>query len=361
MSIFWAKQTVSSKDFLKFFSKRQYINEGSDGAVSQWVDNDTGEMVAVKEPKPDRAHKNRSELVKFLKVPFHENVVRFLGSISYHDWATGGPVLIFEFCGYGDVYEYRKRILNHEIRVPEISVWKLMRDLSLALDWVHNRCEQSYVLGDLKPENVLVFPEASWDGKGAPLLPTFKICDFGRMERAGETNKYLGTPEFGPPMAEREIQQTCEVDVFALGCTVHWMALGEFAQMPGEQFVKYAKEKHGFFVKLAQLLGGDQREMWRTLIPPYYRPLNASMEEQKKIWSLDRPVPPFSTILNKWYTELFEEDPKRRIGSEALVEFFVPVADLQIERLKAQRALVIAADNLAVAGDTLEAVKARYL
>ncbi|KAK3215207.1 hypothetical protein GRF29_19g2522371 [Pseudopithomyces chartarum] len=341
MSINWAQRKVEGKSFIERFTRKRFIHDGSDGSVYQWENKTTGELVAVKDSKPSRAHKNSNEIIRYLNVPAHENIIGFLGYLGVRDWTPAGPALIFEYCEYGDAYEYRHYMVRQEARVPEISIWKFMRDVSLGLDWIHNHCEHSYVLGDLKPENVLVFPEQDWDKQAPPLLPTFKICDFGRMEISDTVNKFNGTVEFGPPMAERNMVQTCKADVFSLGSTIQWLAFGVFPQMSNEEFIEYAKDKHARLITLSELRD-NRREQWRVFIPPKYRPLNASMEEQREIWGLKYPQPPFSNLLNGWYKKLCEEDPAIRIGSDVLAEFFVPVADLEIERLKAARSLAAA-------------------
>jgi hypothetical protein len=50
---------------------------------------------------------------------------------------------------------------------------------------------------------------------------------------------------------------------------------------------------------------------------------------------------------------LCEEDPVLRIASDALAEFFVPVADLEIQRLKAARSLAAATEEIGEAETTI--------
>ncbi|KAF1966237.1 kinase-like protein, partial [Bimuria novae-zelandiae CBS 107.79] len=314
------------------FQRQKHIHSGSDGSVSEWKHPSTGYVVAVKEPKPGRSHMLKKEFEVFELIPEHANIVQLFGCIE--DWSPAAPALVLELA-QTDLNEYRYMLLENELRVPEMTLWKLMRDVSSGLAWLHNHCSKPFVHGDIKPENILVFDPPNWDGKNLPLVPIFKICDIGRMKPAtkGDFIQFDGTPEFGPPIDERASSQTPAVDMWSLGASIQWFALGFYPHMLMSDFVEYARQE--FQVQLTeQDLKGEGYNKWRNHLPTMYRPLNASIEVQKDVLKLKSTVPPYSQILNSWYAKLFHQDASRRMRSKTLAKYFVPAADGQIKVLE---------------------------
>lgn len=334
-AIQWTKQEFQLQDFMKDFKHVKALSYGSEGIVSQWSSRATGQVVVVKQSKPHKDKRNslQREIDILRQISPHDHLVKFFGFIT--NFSLSEPAPILEYSCLGNSIAYRESLLKKEPRVPEMTLWKLSRDMSLALDWLHNRCGTSYVYGDGKPDNILAFLPKSWNSTGVPLLPTFKLCDFNRTGAAGDFKSYFGTPEYGPPMVERRGPQSPSADMWSLGATIQAFALlldhDVCPMMLKQDFMVYAEKN------LSPRLVYDLREgrtEWRIHIPPVCRPLDASIEYQTTVLRLKILVPPYSRHFNRWYKMLYEEDPLRRVHSSILARHFVPDADDHIEALK---------------------------
>ncbi len=111
--------------------------------------------------------------------------------------------------------------LHREKQLPVADAVRIASEVASALDYAHRH---SVVHRDIKPENILLH-----DGRAL-------VADFGialAASKAGgtrmtETGMSLGTPTYMSPeqaMGEREI--TARSDVYALGCVLYEMLLGE--------------------------------------------------------------------------------------------------------------------------------------
>ena len=131
------------------------------------------------------------------------------------DWDPHGSAMIIPWCKLGSLTAYRKSWCNQQwyevqpARVSEITMYKLFRDMVLALNYLYHELGTCYVHSDCKPDNILAVmgPEDS-DHYRIPEEPIFKLADFSRMTPwptpPGEPPKaFFGTPEFAPPLIEQ--------------------------------------------------------------------------------------------------------------------------------------------------------------
>ena len=111
--------------------------------------------------------------------------------------------------------------LNREKQLPVADAVRIATEVAGALDYAHRH---GIIHRDIKPENILLH-----DGSAL-------VADFGialAASKAGgarmtETGMSLGTPHYMSPeqaMGEREI--TARTDVYALGCVLYEMLIGE--------------------------------------------------------------------------------------------------------------------------------------
>ncbi len=111
--------------------------------------------------------------------------------------------------------------LDREQQLPVADAVRIASEVAAALDYAHRH---GVIHRDIKPENILLH-----DGSAL-------VADFGialAASRAGgtrmtETGMRLGTPHYMSPeqaMGEREI--TARSDVYALGCVLYEMLIGE--------------------------------------------------------------------------------------------------------------------------------------
>jgi Tol biopolymer transport system component len=112
--------------------------------------------------------------------------------------------------------------LRHEKQLPVDEAVRIAREVASALDYAHRH---GVVHRDIKPENILLHD-------GQALVADFGIALAASRTDAGtrmtETGMSLGTPHYMAPeqaMGEREI--TPKADVYALGCVLYEMLVGE--------------------------------------------------------------------------------------------------------------------------------------
>lgn len=311
---------IDPRTFRQDFRYVRDIGQGTEGIVSRWERVDTRQAIAVKVPRSANCSIDLHDEIKaIMKVGTHEHVATLL---AYHvQHAPIGPALMLELAQWGDVSTYRHHLLACVAKVPEMTLWKFLKDMSLALDWLHNGMGVSHIHGDLKPNNILVYSPSGWNNELVPRLPVFKITDLTRMQPATANVKYYGTYEYGPPLAERERKQTPAVDVWAIGASLQYFSLGVLPVQNKQEFIDYQSQKGGPVPTMEDL----RTEKWRKIIPHQYRPLYMDPDFQRE--NMGIPVPAqYSIELQRWYEKLFEENPSKRASSSWLVAHYVPLA-----------------------------------
>ncbi|HWO88293.1 MAG TPA: protein kinase, partial [Gemmatimonadales bacterium] len=146
-------------------------------------------------------------------LPLHDS-----GTVGRGD---GGTEIVYYVMPYVEGESLRDR-LKREHQLPVDEAIRIAREVASALDYAHRH---GVVHRDIKPENILLH-----DGQAL-------VADFGialaasRSEsstRITETGMSLGTPQYMSPeqaMGEREI--TPKSDLYALGCVLYEMLVGE--------------------------------------------------------------------------------------------------------------------------------------
>eukprot|EP01103_Thecamoeba_quadrilineata_P018218 TRINITY_DN6835_c0_g1_i1.p1 TRINITY_DN6835_c0_g1~~TRINITY_DN6835_c0_g1_i1.p1 ORF type:complete len:313 (-),score=22.55 TRINITY_DN6835_c0_g1_i1:108-1046(-) len=186
------------------------IGQGSFGKIYKgtW----RGSPVAIKTLLPVKRGKSQLENeIHLIRTLSHENVVRFLGSLSYDDT----PILITEYMERGSLHEI--------LRSPEDLSWSLRKKIALdaarGLNFLHTQCP-IIIHRDFKSHNLLLDEE--WNAK---------ICDFGLSriidatwpeERKNLT--YCGSPCWVAPEVLRTEQYSAKVDVYSYGIVLWEMA-----------------------------------------------------------------------------------------------------------------------------------------
>ena len=124
---------------------------------------DTREVVAVKCIERKRLSKSsRDNLVReieILKGINHEHIVK----LKDFQWNNDNVFLVLEYCSGGDLSMFLRRY----VRLPERVARKFLRQLALALQFIH---EQNIAHMDLKPQNLLLYSKTD---------PILKVGDFG--------------------------------------------------------------------------------------------------------------------------------------------------------------------------------------
>ena len=112
--------------------------------------------------------------------------------------------------------------LNREKQLPVEDAIRIAREVADALDYAHR---QGVVHRDIKPENILLH-----DGRAqvADFGIALAVSSAGGGTRMTDTGMSLGTPHYMSPeqaMGEREI--SAKSDIYALGCVLYEMLVGE--------------------------------------------------------------------------------------------------------------------------------------
>ena len=123
----------------------------------------------------------------------HPHVVSFYGVWQYVDQMLQMPrmYLVMELCGGGSLDEHL-----HRADLDPAIVWKWMRQIALAMEYLHSR-QPPVIHRDLKPGNVLLLDQTA---------ACCKICDFGvarhvasEDEKASRITTRVGTIAYMPP------------------------------------------------------------------------------------------------------------------------------------------------------------------
>ena len=121
------------------------------------------EVVAVKCIERKRLCKSSSENlireIEILKGINHEHIVQ----LRDFQWDNDNVFLVLEYCSGGDLSMF----LRKYVRLPERIARKFLRQLALALQFIHS---QSIAHMDLKPQNLLLYSKDD---------PVLKVGDFG--------------------------------------------------------------------------------------------------------------------------------------------------------------------------------------
>jgi serine/threonine protein kinase len=203
--------------FAKHFKQLEVLGDGSDGVVTLYQHKRNPLCkVAVKTPKRRVefcVNAIANEVINLEIVGNHDHCGGMLASIMGFQADIGWvQAAILPHCVWGDATNYQRHYHNQQydaekgmpIPLPEVTVLKLLCDISLGLDYLHNGLGTAYVHGDLKPDNILVSSPPGYTGEGVPLEPIFKIADFARLKpfpaAAGERpHRFFGTRAYAPP------------------------------------------------------------------------------------------------------------------------------------------------------------------
>lgn len=338
--------------FTKYFSSKKKLGEGGNGAVHSYEYTVSKIVIVVKTASSGQrsvVEQLRDEIENFKHIGKHDHIVEMLTyCTSYGE--PGNNAIFLELCDLGDLKAYADSCCEQEqakgnpTQPSEITIWKLFKDITLGLNYLHNDLDHCYVHTDLKPDNILVSRPKYWsDADGLPLEPTFKITDFGPMTqyplpRGAPLYKWAGTPEYAPPLSEQTPPLRPSGDIWSLGATIQFFALGH-----------HPVQSREVCIALRRALGKDvpnskQKRLWSTTYwrrqrPTVYRPLNVDVEELKGPWDLGRmqdDYEPYSSVLNREYKALWEKDSGSRITSKMLVKDVIPMMNGQIALLKSQ-------------------------
>lgn len=197
------------------FRKGDIIGKGSAGVVFKAIDDETGEMVCLKEVPlqlPSQNEKLKTE-IKILSTLRHEYIVDYLGAevkngrvCIYQEWVAGGSIesIIQAFDGPLS---------------PTVAA-KFARHVANGLSFLHVR---GVAHRDLKGANVLV------TDRGVAKLSDFgtSLIMLGATRSGGGAHTMAGTPYYMAPEVLSGAHYGRKADVWSFGCLVVEMLTGD--------------------------------------------------------------------------------------------------------------------------------------
>src|SRR5688500_8085156 len=128
--------------------------------------------------------------------------------------------MLFYVMPYVDGESLRER-LDRERQLPLEEAVRIATNVAEALDYAHSR---GVIHRDIKPANILL-------QAGKPVVSDFGIAlavSVGGGGRLTETGLSLGTPHYmSPEQATGEMRVGAATDIYALGCVLYEMLVGE--------------------------------------------------------------------------------------------------------------------------------------
>ncbi|XP_072601561.1 cyclin-dependent kinase-like 2 isoform X3 [Vulpes vulpes] len=266
------------------------VGEGSYGMVMKCRNKDSGRIVAIKkflESDDDKMVKKIAmREIKLLKQLRHENLVNLLEVCKKKKrW-----YLVFEFVDHTilDDLELFPNGLDYQL------VQKYLFQIINGIGFCHSH---NIIHRDIKPENILV----SQSG-------VVKLCDFGfarTLAAPGEIyTDYVATRWYrAPELLVGDVKYGKAVDVWAIGCLVTEMLMGE-PLFPGDSDID---QLYHIMMCLGNLIPRHQELFYKNPVFAGVR-----LPEIKEIEPLERRYPKLSEVVIDLAKKCLHIDPDKR-------------------------------------------------
>ena len=211
----------SSKIKIRHYKLGNIIGEGSYGRVYEALDEDRGQLIAVKIIDKNNlntinnSNNNSQSLssiegeIEILSKLNHENIVKYYDSSQSKNHLK----IFFEYCECGSI----AKMLSNYKSFNEKIIRKYTKEMLEGLEYLH---AHSIIHRDIKGANILV------DRNGI-----CKLSDFGGAKIIKEdfekTSTMRGTPNWMAPEVIKYNENTRFSDIWSVGCTVIEMINGE--------------------------------------------------------------------------------------------------------------------------------------
>ena len=203
--------------------KQSLIGDGAFGKVYMAKSRNGGRLLAV---KSSVCSSSSSSLLR------EEEIIRYLGPCPHIIQCYGGYYSTADdfdqYWVYNLILEYapggtlRNLMRRRGGGLPEPEVRDYARMILEGLYYMHRK---GVAHCDLKPDNVLVFPEV--DGGNVVKIADFGIAKIDGEEEAAPQAGFRGTPAYMSPESLAFRQHGPGMDVWAFGCTVIEMVTGK--------------------------------------------------------------------------------------------------------------------------------------
>ncbi|MCU0480748.1 MAG: protein kinase [Anaerolineae bacterium] len=202
-------------DRYEFDRTTDIIGRGGMGTVYKGIDIQTGQMVAIKQLKPDIIEENPDFVERFnreaeaLRRLNHPNIVDVLDTLADDD----AHYLIMEYVSGGSLWDEMQKTKQ----LPIARVLQIALDLSDALTRAHRL---KIVHRDLKPANILIADD------GTPRLTDFGVAQLSDKSRVTRTGAVVGTLNYLSPEALNGDPIDERTDIWAFGVMLYEMLAG---------------------------------------------------------------------------------------------------------------------------------------
>lgn len=274
------------------------VGEGSYGMVMKCRNKENGRIVAIKkflESEDDKMVKKIAmREIKLLKQLRHENLVNLLEVCKKKKrW-----YLVFEFVDHtilDDLEMFPNGLDYNRVR-------KYLFQIIKGIEFCHSH---NIIHRDIKPENILV----SHSG-------VIKLCDFGfarTLAAPGEVyTDYVATRWYrAPELLVGDIKYGKAVDVWAVGCLVTEMLIGE-PLFPGDSDID---QLYHIMKNLGNLIPRHQELFYKN---PLF--VGVRLPEIKEVEPLERRYPKLSPAVIEFAKECLKIDPDKRPSCTELLQ-----------------------------------------
>ncbi|KAK2946112.1 putative CBL-interacting protein kinase 31 [Blattamonas nauphoetae] len=241
----------------KGYTYLRTISSGGFGSVVEMVENSTkihyaGKMIPCMTGKDNK--RIADEVIR-LRLFAHPRIVGLKEATT----TVNMKVIVMELGGQS-LAEIVKDYTSRGILVPREVVYRVMVDVSSALNFMHNHSSEATAHGDVKMENILLFARGH-----------FKLCDLGAAESddVSSTRSVMSQLYVSPERIESDTgRATCSSDVWALGIVLHWLLFGE-PPFKSQNAARLIQEIGSFQVSMiGSSCGGEERALLMRMLDP---------------------------------------------------------------------------------------------
>ncbi|KAK2949387.1 putative Salivary glue protein Sgs-4 [Blattamonas nauphoetae] len=190
-----------------------------------------------------------------LKTFDHPRIIKLKEVITINDI----KVMVMELGGK-PLSEIMKDFISRRVLMPRNEVYRVIEDISSALEMMHNHSSGRTAHGDIKIANILI----GRDGHA-------KLCDFGVTESEEVSLTQLEMPQLyvSPERLESETgEATCEADVWALGVVLYWLLFGE-PPFKAKKMLQLIRDIASFkAVSIPNSCGEEERALLMRMMDP---------------------------------------------------------------------------------------------
>jgi serine/threonine protein kinase len=230
-------------------------------------------------------------------------------------------------CSGGDVASIIKNHQRTGTFADEDFVWKILGEVSSALEQCH-KCGSGVILHrDLKPANIFL---------DNPQTKCVKLGDFGLARTLKNSfdmaQTHVGTPYYMSPEQVLGLQYNGKSDIWSLGCLVYELAALSPPFRASSQLVLEKKIRAGSFDRIPRQYSAELERVIRSMI----------QVEQSKRPSVEDVIRAVSERQNRVQRDLVEATHRRRNSLTAIAASAITV-NLQLAQREAELAAQLAA------------------